>query len=69
MNYRWLLAEHSNEAGPVQHELTISSTTGGSVDIPGEGTFTRDAGTEVNLVATWDSGYRFVEWTGDMDWI
>jgi hypothetical protein len=46
--------------------LTVSSTAGGSVTTPGEGVFTYDGGTEVNLVATPDKGYRFVRWTGDV---
>jgi len=50
-----------------KYDLTISSTAGGNVTDPGEGTFIRDEGTDVNLVATPDSGYRFVEWTGDVD--
>jgi len=49
-----------------QYDLTISSTGGGSVDIPGEGTFTYDAGRVLDLVAEADSGYRFVNWTGDV---
>jgi hypothetical protein len=49
-----------------QYDLTISSTAGGSVDIPGEGTFTYDADTVLDLVAEADSGYRFVNWTGDV---
>jgi len=48
------------------YDLTISSTTGGSVTTPGEGTFTYDAGTAVNLVATANSGYYFINWTGDV---
>ena len=56
-------------APEVRYDLTISSTTGGSVTTPGEGTFTYDEGTAVNLVATPDSGYRFVSWTGDVDTI
>ena len=53
-------------APEVQHTLTISSTTGGSVTTPGEGIFTYDEGTAVSLAATPDSGYRFVNWTGDV---
>jgi hypothetical protein len=49
-----------------QYDLTISSTEGGSVTTPGEGVFTYDEGTVVDLVATPDAGYRFVEWTGDV---
>jgi hypothetical protein len=48
------------------YDLTISSTEGGSVSTPGEGVFTYDEGTVVNLVATTDESYRFVEWTGDV---
>jgi len=50
----------------VQYSLTTSSTSGGSVTVPGEGTFTYDAGRVLDLVATADSGYRFVNWTGDV---
>jgi hypothetical protein len=48
------------------YDLTISSTAGGTVTTPGEGTSTHDAGTVVDLVATPASGYRFVNWTGDV---
>jgi len=47
------------------YRLTISSTEGGSVTVPGEGSSTHDAGTVVDLVATPDDGYRFEGWTGD----
>jgi len=46
------------------YTLTINSTAGGDVTMPVEGTHTYDAGTSVNLTATPDSGYRFVNWTG-----
>jgi hypothetical protein len=49
-----------------QYDLTISSTAGGSVAVPGEGTFTYNASTVLDLVAKADSGYRFVNWTGDV---
>jgi hypothetical protein len=51
---------------PGQYSLTISSTTGGSVTTPGEGTFIRSASTVVSLVASADTGYRFVSWIGDV---
>jgi hypothetical protein len=41
------------------YQLTMSSASGGSVNTPGEGTFTYDAGNMVSLVATPDEGYRF----------
>ena len=47
------------------YQLTISSTSGGTVTLPGEGTRTYDAGTVVELVATPDEGYEFRGWTGD----
>ena len=53
----------------VVYEINISSTSGGSVNTPGEGTFTYDEGTLVNLVATPLSGYRFINWTGNVDTI
>ena len=46
--------------------LTISSTPGGLVTAPGEGTFVYDEGTVVDLVAEADEGYQFVSWTGDI---
>jgi len=49
---------------PVQHELTIASTPGGSVTAPGEGTFTYNEGTVVDLVAEAEEGYQFAAWTG-----
>jgi parallel beta-helix repeat protein len=48
------------------YTLTISSTAGGSVIVPGEGTFSYDAGTEVELVANANGPYWFSEWTGDV---
>ena len=49
-----------------EYNLTISSTEGGSVTTPGEGTFTYDEGTVVHLVAEADEGYHFVSWTGNV---
>jgi len=51
----------------LQFDLTISRTAGGTVTAPGEGTFTYDQGTGVNLVAEAEEGYRFINWTGDVD--
>ncbi len=56
-------------AAPVQHNLTISTTEGGSITEPGVGMFTYGTGTVVDLIATPDAGYRFVEWTGDVSTI
>lgn len=53
-----------------RHSLGISSTEGGSVTKPGEGMFLLySEGRVVDLVATPDSGYHFVNWTGDVDTI
>ena len=53
----------------VQYNLMISSTAGGTVTGPGEGTFTYAEGTSVNLKAVPDAGYEFVSWTGDISTI
>jgi hypothetical protein len=55
--------------GSESHTLNIASTAGGSVITPGEGTFTYDEGTVVNLVAAADDGYGFQGWTGDTEGI
>jgi hypothetical protein len=52
-----------------KYDLRIDSTEGGEVRTPGEGRFSRGEGTSVNLVAKPDEGYRFVNWTGDVDTI
>jgi len=51
----------------ISYDLKIGRTAGGSVALPGEGTFGYDCGTVVELVAAPDEGYRFVRWTGDVD--
>jgi hypothetical protein len=50
----------------LQYNLTMSSTEGGEVATPGEGTFIYFAGTVVGLVAEAEEGYYFVDWTGDI---
>jgi hypothetical protein len=64
-------ADHSIMANfevgpPVQHSLTVSSTAGGLVSSPGQGTFTYDEGKEIQLAAQPQNGYRFVNWSGDV---
>jgi hypothetical protein len=54
---------HANFA-IIGRALTISSTTGGSVTGPGEGTLQYNHGEVVSLVASPDVGYAFVNWTG-----
>ena len=54
------------QSAPSSYDLTVASTAGGSVTIPGEGTSNYDEGTVVNLLATPDPGYHFVNWTGDV---
>jgi len=56
-------------AGSEPYALAITSAEGGSVTAPGEGMFTYDQGTVVNLTAEADEGYIFVNWTGDVDTI
>ncbi|MEE8636881.1 MAG: CFI-box-CTERM domain-containing protein, partial [Dehalococcoidia bacterium] len=51
---------------PAMYSLAISSTVGGSATEPGEGIFVYPVGTVVTLVADTETGYRFVNWTGDV---
>jgi hypothetical protein len=52
---------------PAEYSLTISSSDGGSVTSPGEGTFYYDEGTVVHLVATMDYYYYYFDnWTGNV---
>ena len=66
MNGDYFITANFEQVTP-QFDLTISSTAGGTVTAPGEGAFTYDQGTGVNLVAEAEEGYRFVNWTGDVD--
>ena len=50
----------------LQYDVTIDSTDGGRVTTPGEGVFTYDEGTVVDLAATPGFGYLFDDWTGDV---
>ena len=52
--------------GSAASYLTISSTTGGEVTRPGEGSFSYYPGRMLNLEAEPGDGYRFVNWTGDL---
>ena len=69
VNGDYAVTANFEEIPAIQYELTISSSSGGSVTTPGEGIFTYDDGMAVNLVASPASGYRFVNWTGDVDTI
>jgi len=49
------------------YSLSLFSTAGGSVTVPGEGMFVREAATVLELVAAADLHYRFVRWIGDVE--
>ena len=49
--------------------LLISSTGGGSVPTPGEGSFLCPLGADVSLVAEPNEGEQFLRWTGNVDTI
>ena len=69
MNGDYSITANFEEISSVQYDLTTFSAEGGSVTEPGEGVFTFDGGAVVDLVATPDEGYQFVDWTGDVDTI
>jgi len=57
----------SCSAPATEWRLTISSTEGGSVGVPGEGVFWYHDGQTVVLSARPAAGYRFVNWTGKVN--
>ena len=69
MNGDYSITANFEELSSFQYDLTTPSTEGGSVTEPGQGVFTYDGGAVVDLVATPDEGYQFVDWTGDVDTI
>lgn len=60
---------NSEETSSAQYYLSINTTEGGLVTEPGEGVFPYDEGMTIDLVAAPGAGYRFVEWTGDVNTI
>ena len=57
-----MIGSGGNVGGSETYTLSINSTPGGSVTEPGEGTFTYDQGTVINLKAEAEEGYRFINW-------
>jgi hypothetical protein len=47
------------------YNLTTSAGAHGHVTTPGEGVYAHNCGDVVNIEATADAGYHFVNWTGD----
>jgi len=47
------------------YTLTTTSGSGGTVTTPGKGTYTYNCGQVVNILATPNSGYDFVNWSGN----
>ena len=71
--FYWVKSDNTTEfsnpdegwrSAPPQRTLATSSTAGGSVSTPGEGAFQYDHGSVVAVVATAESNYHFVNWTG-----
>jgi peptide/nickel transport system substrate-binding protein len=54
------------EGEPTEYSLTISSTYGGNVTAPGQGTFTYAAGATVSLAVAAEEGFVFGQWLGDV---
>ena len=49
------------------YTLNVSSTAGGEVTEPGEGSFEYDPDTKVDLVAEAEINHHFVHWNGDIE--
>lgn len=64
-----LIAGMTGCAPAVQYSLTVTSTEGGKVTVPGEGTFSCYGGRGIILMAAPRTGYHFVNWTGDVSTI
>jgi len=63
-----ITAHFEEEEEPViTYELEVDSTEGGEVVEPGEWTFEYEEGEVVELEAVADEGYKFVEWTNDVE--
>jgi len=56
--------EYVSDPNVHTHDLSVSSTTGGTVTNPGVGQFSYDHGSEVSIGATAADNYHFVNWTG-----
>lgn len=67
MNDDCEILANSEVIPPVQYDLMTSSTAGGLIISPGQGTYTYDEGAVIDLVAEAEAGYQFVAWTGDVD--
>jgi uncharacterized repeat protein (TIGR01451 family) len=67
--YEWYSITANFEPEGSGYSLTISSTEGGSVIAPGQGTYIHAASTVVELVAQPSEGYQFMKWTGDVSTI
>ena len=57
-------AYESSSIPPTRHDLTVSSSNGGSVINPGETAYRYLDGTLVPIVATASTNYQFTGWTG-----
>ena len=69
INNDYSVIAYFEEISIVQYHLAINSTEGGNVTTPGEGVFTYDEGTIVDLIAEADEGYQFMGWTGNVSTI
>ncbi|MFU8796800.1 MAG: InlB B-repeat-containing protein [Dehalococcoidia bacterium] len=66
MNGNYSIRANFEPTGSAWYYLSITSTAGGSVTAPGEGTYACSIGMSVSLVATPATGYQFVNWSGDV---
>jgi hypothetical protein len=51
---------------PIQYTLTVTAGTGGTITAPPTSITTHDAGAVVTITAVPNTGYHFVNWSGDV---
>ncbi len=65
-NFSPAVGHRDNRTEILVHTLTIDSYEGGSVTLPGEGSFPYLSGVNVSLKAIADQGWHFTGWSGDI---
>ncbi len=66
-SFNWVYIDDVAVGNFETFELTVLAPIGEGTVVPAEGVYTFTEGTVVNLLATADFGWEFLQWTGDVD--